>query len=127
MDLFKEKEKVQEFYKWSVKFSCSMEALEILGDIIDFLREKKKFDPNCYMTNLKHLYKVSMMIIGFTDKFIIKDLIIKADLRGLFDEFITYADSLADFNQLKNYAKDSGVDIIIRALKKSRHFKEILG
>jgi hypothetical protein len=125
-----------EFNDYSDKFSNSMMALEDLSDIVLLIYEfqktvwsnnKKKHDIGKNISDdFENVAAISDMIIKFTEKYTIKNLIIKADLINMFKEFIKYADSICDFKQLRQYKKDSIFPIIIAALKKSHHFKDIL-
>jgi hypothetical protein len=119
-------EKLEPIIEWGKKFEKSMDALDYLGNIIFSLYKFKKVVGNNYKEDLENIAAISQMIIEFTDKFMIKDLIIKADLINLFEKYIEYADSICDFKELKEYSKDSIFPIIISALKKSHSFKQLL-
>lgn len=120
------KEKLEEFSSWTASFAESMDALSDLGGIVLLIYKFKKTVRNNITEDFENIAALSKMIIDFTDKYKIITLIIKADLINLFEQFIEYADSIADFKQLKDYSSDSIFPIIISALKKSYHFIPVI-
>lgn len=118
--------KLKEIVDWSKSFSTSMDALDDCLDIKHFIIESMNESKKDGFIDAENIFYISKKINDFIHKYKIVDLIIKAELIGLFSYFIKYADSIADFNKVDKSEKGTKMYNIHSALKRSRHYVRIL-